>query len=88
MVFFEIEYPSQNCLLLNKQQRIIGAKDVIGMAKGAGSMPPVKTPIAAGGLTTDEFYAEVKRGYDDCIAGRTHPAEEVFRDIETEFEYL
>ncbi len=32
-----------------------------------------------------EFYAEVKRGYDDCAAGRTRPAEDVFRDIEAEF---
>ena len=46
---------------------------------------PVKTPVAAGSLTSDEFYAEVKRGYDDCAAGRTRPAEDVFRDIEAEF---
>lgn len=45
---------------------------------------PAKTPIAAGRLTDDEFYAEIKRGYDDCIAGRTRPAEDVFRDIEAE----
>lgn len=43
---------------------------------------PVKTPISAGSLTSDEFYAEVKRGYDDCIVGRTRPAEDVFRDFE------
>lgn len=46
---------------------------------------PVKTPISAGNLTADEFYAEVKRGYDDCVAGNTRPAEEVFREIEAEF---
>ena len=46
---------------------------------------PVKTPVAAGSLTSDEFYAEIKRGYDDCAAGRTRPAEDVFRDIEAEF---
>lgn len=45
---------------------------------------PTKTPIAAGSLTDDEYYAEIKRGYDDCIAGRTRPAKDVFRDIETE----
>ena len=58
------------------------------MAKGVESTLPVKTPIAAGSLTSDEFYAEVKRGYDNCIADRTYPAEEVFRDIEAEFEFL
>ena len=46
---------------------------------------PVKTPVAAGSLTSDEFYAEIKRVYDDCAAGRTRPAEDVFRDIEAEF---
>ncbi len=46
---------------------------------------PAKTPIAAGNLTSDEFYAEVKRGYDDCAAGRTRPAEDVFWEIEAEF---
>lgn len=45
---------------------------------------PSKTPLAVGSLTDDEFYAEIKRGYDDCIAGRVRPAEDVFRDIETE----
>jgi len=46
---------------------------------------PARTPVAAGSLTSDEFYAEVKRGYDDCAAGRTRPAEDVFREIEAEF---
>ena len=46
---------------------------------------PVKTPVSAGSLTSDEFYAEVKRGYDSCIAGHTRLAEDVFQDIETEF---
>lgn len=45
---------------------------------------PSRTPVSAGSLTRDEFYAEIKRGYDDCVAGRTRPAEEVFRDIEAE----
>lgn len=45
---------------------------------------PPQAPIAAGSLSDEEFYAEVKRGYDDCVAGRSRPAEEVFRDIEAE----
>ncbi len=49
---------------------------------------PIKTPVAAGSLTNDEFYAEVKRGYDDCAAGRTRPAEDVFRDIEAEIQNM
>lgn len=47
------------------------------------TLPP-KAPIAAGSLTEDQFYAEVKRGYDDCTAGRTRPAEEAFRAMEAE----
>ncbi len=46
---------------------------------------PVKTPITMGSLTCDEFYAEIKRGYDDCVAGRIEPAEQVFQKIESEF---
>lgn len=46
---------------------------------------PERTPLVAGSLTKDEFYAEIKRGYDDCAAGRTTPAEEVFQAIEAEF---
>ena len=46
---------------------------------------PVKAPLAAGSLTSDEFYAEIKRGYDDCVAGRIEPAEQVFQKIESEF---
>ncbi len=42
-------------------------------------------PVAAGSLTSDEFYAEVKRGYDDCAAGWTRPAKDVFREIEDGF---
>ena len=48
------------------------------------TLPP-KAPVAAGSLTGDQFYAEVKRGYDDCAAGRTRPAEEAFRAMEAEF---
>lgn len=47
------------------------------------TLPP-QTPIAAGGLTRDQYYAEIKRGYDDCAAGRTLPAEEAFQAIEAE----
>ena len=45
---------------------------------------PGKKPLAVSTLTDDEFFAEVKRGYDDCVAGRLRPAEEVFQDIEAE----
>ena len=72
-------------MLLYRQQRIIAVKDVIFTGKDAEVTLPVKTPITMGSLTCDEFYAEIKRGYDDCVAGRTRPAEDVFRDIEAEF---
>ena len=55
------------------------------MMKDSEVIPPVKIPVATGSLTKDEFYAEVKRGYDDCITGRVRLAEDVFRDIEAEF---
>ena len=75
----------QKCLLLYRQQRIIAVKDVIFTKKDAEVTLPVKTPITMGSLTCDEFYAEIKRGYDDCVAGRIEPAEQVFQKIESEF---
>lgn len=45
---------------------------------------PANAPLAMGSLTADEFYTEIKRGYDDCIVGNTRPAEEVFREIGAE----
>lgn len=56
------------------------------MKKNANVMLPGKTPIAMGSLTCNEFYAEVKRGYDDCVAGRVKPAEQVFQEIEADFD--
>lgn len=45
---------------------------------------PTKVPLSIGSLTKDEFDAEMKRGYDDCVSERTFPVEEVFRELETE----
>lgn len=55
------------------------------MVKDAKMTLPVKMPIAMGSLTSDEFYVEIKRGYDDCVTGRVEPAEQVFQKIESEF---
>ena len=54
------------------------------MVKIAGVTFPIKTPIAVGGLNSDVFYAEIKRGYDDCVTGRVKPAKQVFQEIEVE----
>ncbi len=42
----------------------------------------VSRPVAAGALTEEQLYAELKRGYDDCLAGRTVPAEDAFRALD------
>lgn len=41
-------------------------------------------PVAMGSLTKEQLYAELKKGYDDCVAGRTVLADEAFRAIEAE----
>lgn len=41
-------------------------------------------PVAMGALTEEQLYAELKRGYDDCLAGRTVPAEEAFRSLDAQ----
>lgn len=46
---------------------------------------PANAPLAIGGLTKEQLNAELQKGYDDCLAGRVEPAEQVFREIEAEF---
>ncbi len=41
-------------------------------------------PVAMGALTEEQLYTELKRGYDDCLAGRTVPAEEAFRALDAQ----
>ncbi len=41
-------------------------------------------PVAMGALTEEQLYTELKRGYDDCMAGRTVPAEEAFRTLDAQ----
>ncbi len=41
-------------------------------------------PVAMGALTEEQLYGELKRGYDDCLAGRTVPAEEAFRTLDAQ----
>ena len=64
---------------------MFAVKDAIFMVKDAKMTLPVKMPIAIRSLTSDEFYVEIKRGYDDCVTGRVEPAEQVFQKIESEF---
>ncbi len=47
-------------------------------------IPHVEPPLSLDELTGEQLYAEVKKGYDDCVAGRTAPAEEAFKRIEAE----
>ncbi len=44
----------------------------------------VQPPLSLDELTGEQLYEEVKKGYDDCVAGRTAPAEEAFKRIEAE----
>ena len=46
---------------------------------------PAKTPLAIGSMTKEQLNYEIQKGYDDCLAGRVEPAEQVFQEIEAEF---
>lgn len=41
-------------------------------------------PVAMGSLTQEQLYTELKKGHDDCVAGRTIPADDAFRGLEAE----
>jgi len=47
------------------------------------ALPPER-PVALGEIPEEQFYEEIKKGCDDCAAGRVRPAEEVFQSVETE----
>ncbi len=44
----------------------------------------VERPLSLDELTGEQLYVEVKKGYDDCVAGRTVSANEAFKRIEAE----
>jgi len=46
---------------------------------------PTRTPLAIGNMTKEQLNIEIQKGYDDCLAGRVEPAEQVFQEIEAEF---
>ena len=37
-------------------------------------------------MTKNEFYSELEKGYQDAVAGRTKPIDEVFESLEKESE--
>ena len=46
---------------------------------------PVTKPVAAASLTKEELDAEIRKGYDDMLAGKSRPAEEVFDDLRKKY---
>lgn len=48
-------------------------------------LPEVRKPVSMGALSKEELDAELQKGFMDYQAGRSRPADEVFRDIEREF---
>lgn len=42
-------------------------------------------PLSIGNMTKEQLNLELQKGYDDCLAGRVEPAEQVFKEIEAEF---
>ncbi len=60
-------------------------------SKMVGGLPfdarlSVKKPVAAGSLTKEELDSEIQKGFDDMLAGKEHPAEEVFSGLRKKYE--
>ena len=58
-------------------------------SKMVGGLPfdaPIKKPVAAASLTKEELDSEIQKGYDDMVAGKEHPAEEVFGRLRKKYE--
>lgn len=46
---------------------------------------PTAKPLGLDGLTKEQIDAALQEGYDDALAGRTKPAEEVFASIRRDY---
>lgn len=45
-----------------------------------------RKPLDISSMTKNEFYSELEKGYQDAVAGRTKPIDEVFESLEKESE--
>lgn len=43
-----------------------------------------RKPMDISSMTKNEFYSELEKGYQDAVAGRTKPIDEVFESLEKE----
>lgn len=47
---------------------------------------PAARPLGMDGLTKEQLDAALQEGYEDALAGRSRPAEEVFVDLRRKIE--
>lgn len=45
-----------------------------------------RKPMDISSMTKNEFYSELEKGYQDAVAGRTKPIDEVFESLKKESE--
>ena len=43
---------------------------------------PRRLPLDVSKMTEEQFNAEIQKGYDDILAGRVTPAEEVWEEMQ------
>ena len=46
---------------------------------------PTARPVDVSELSEDQLHAELQKGYDDALAGRTKPASDVFAAIRRDY---
>ena len=46
---------------------------------------PASRPVDMTTLTEDQLRAEIQKGYEDVLAGRTKPADQVFAEIRRDY---
>ena len=46
---------------------------------------PASRPVDMSKLTEDQLRAEIQKGYEDVLAGRTKPADQVFAEIRKDY---
>lgn len=51
----------------------------------AVKLPQNEPPLAITAMTQEQLHAELQKGYDDAVAGRTKPAKQVFDQIRRDY---
>jgi DNA-damage-inducible protein J len=48
-------------------------------------LPPNEAPTDLSALSREQLHAELQKGYDDAVSGRSRPSKQVFEEIRRDY---